>query len=226
MSRPAFLDKGVLLGFCFTVDTHHRPCLKYLTQDGVEPYVTGEIDSAFDRNKSRLSRRYHDNILNHVSRLTKSNFEGEVGPMELQKIRKKLLDQGNNAFHFLEYYYREVAPSVTSIYELKTQLRDLARDIEQLSLTRKQEFDELVHEWEREDEYPDVEEALSEIKGEDMWVCIDAHDLAVNKEDETELATTDPKDMVKNGREDLILENTSISQIIDLAVKPADRWTQ
>jgi len=225
MSRSAFLDKGILLGFCFTVDTHHRPCLKYLTQEGIEPYITEEIDAAFERNKSRLSTRYQEHILNHVSQLTKSNFEGEVGPMELRKIRKGLLDPGNNAFHFLEYYYREIAPNVTSVYELKNQLRDLARDIEQLSLDRKEEFDELVQEWERGGEYPDVEKALSEIEGEDMWVCIDAHDLAVNKENETELATTDPKDMVDNGREDLILKNTSISKIIDLAIKPADRWT-
>lgn len=30
MTRVGFLDTGVLIGFCLTVDYHHEPCREYL----------------------------------------------------------------------------------------------------------------------------------------------------------------------------------------------------
>jgi hypothetical protein len=55
------------------------------------------------------------------------------------------------------------------------------------------------------------------MSAEDMFVCVDAHDLATHLDTETGLATAD-SDFIEGGREKLILETTALAAIVDLRV--------
>lgn len=217
----SFLDKGILLGFCFRPDPHHRPCAEYLYQDDLSSFITDQIDQIFRLKKRELADKHETNILKHVSELERSKYDGQLGPMELKEIRRDVLDTRSDTYDFLEYYYSNELPQIISMYELKEQLRELARSMRSLALGRKEEFDEIVNLWVREDEYPEVEDGLQEIreaKEEDMWVCVDAHDLAVRKSGETELGTTDFQDFIRDGRRELILDVTALDDVVGIGM--------
>jgi len=216
MSDAGFLDKGVLLGFCFRTDPHHARCREYLESD-VDPYITEEIDDAFERNRKRMEEDHTDAIRLHVKDLRDSPHEGVLGREDLRDIRENVLFEGNQVSEFLDRWYDSQTDSGITASELQDRLRYLARDIERRAYQRKEEFDDFVTTWDREDDYPEVRSALSEMSAEDMFVCVDGHDLAVYLEVETELATTD-SDFVQEGREELILETTALVTIVDLSV--------
>lgn len=216
MCDAGFLDKGVLLGFCFRTDPHHARCRNYL-ESGVTPYITEEIEEAFERNRKRMTQDHADAIRLHVKDLRDSPHEGPLGRGDLRDIRENVLFAGNQVSEFLKRWYESQVQSGITFSELQDRLRYLARDIERRAYQRKEEFDDLVTVWDREDDYPEVKNALSEMSAEDMFVCVDGHDLAVHLEVETELATTD-SDFLEDGREGLILETTAIAAIVDLRV--------
>ena len=217
MSDAGFLDKGVLLGFCFRTDPHHARCRDYLESD-VVPYITEEIDEAFERNRKRMTQDHADAIRLHVKDLRDSPHAGPLGRDDLRDIRENVLFGGNQASEFLERWYESQVNSGITASELQDRLRYLAREIERRAYQRKEEFDDLVTMWVREDDYPEVKNALSGMSAEDMFVCVDAHDLAVHQEPETELATTD-SDFIEDGREELILETTALAAIVELSVR-------
>lgn len=219
MAESAFLDRGVVLGYCFTVKQQHRVCREYLAQDAKEFYVTQEVESIYDQKKRELTEKYSDKIRNHGADLTRSKFDGELGPMELKEITNRIVP-GSGASGFLEEWYIREVPQIISMYRLKQRLRDLARDIERLAEERKDEFDDQVALWERERDYPNIRDQLEEIekeKEEDVWICIDAHDLATRTDGYTELATTDLSDFIRGGRKRLILESTDLDEVVPIA---------
>jgi hypothetical protein len=71
--------------------------------------------------------------------------------------------------------------------------------------------------WNREDKYQDINEELSEIPWDDRRICLDAHDVAEVIGHVTELATTNPKDLVDDGYRELIITKTSIQEVVSLA---------
>lgn len=215
MNVPSFLDKGVLLGFCFRTDPHHSRCRDYLESD-VKPHITEEIDESFERNRKRMTEDHTDAIRLHVKDLRESHHHGVLGEDDLENIRQNVLFKGNQLSEFLDRWYNSQVNSGITLSEVQDRLRYLARDIERRAYRRKEEFDTLVILWEREDEYPEVENKLPDMSVEDMFVCIDAHDLAVRKEADAELATTDKSDFIESGRKERILEATALEGIVNL----------
>lgn len=217
MTEAGFLDKSVLLGFCFRTDPHHARCREYLEREK-EYYITEEIDEAFERNRERMTQDHADAIRLHVKDIRDAPYSGPLGSNDLAEIRENVLFEGNEVSEFLERWYTETVESGITASELEDRLRYLARDIERRAYRRRSEFDEIVIMWEREDEYPDVKDVLSEMSAEDMFVCVDAHDVAIHLDEETELATADESDFIENGREALILEHTALDAIVGLSV--------
>lgn len=217
MTRSAFLDTGVLLGFCFTVDSHHSNCKEYLNGRGTDFFISPTVEQEFDNTKYKLNTRYSEAVLDHVSKLEDSNFEGELDPMDLNDIKNGLLSRGNEAYSILYKFYDDTLPQFVQFGEVKTRLRNLSRDIEQMAIQRKEDLDRMVRLWRVSEDYPAVREALEEIHEPDRTICVEGHDLALNMDVETDLATTNPRDYVRNGRESLILGNTELSEVVNLA---------
>ena len=216
MGRASFLDTGVVIGYCFTVDSHHQPCRKYLRNSGIDFFTSPTVEDEYENAKDRVNRRYANAILEHVAELEKSNIEGELGPIKIDRVKKKILSRNNEAYTSLYHYYENVLPQFANAKEVKTQLREMARDIEHMAITRKQEIDILVRLWRCDEDYPNIRKAFSAIHEPDRTICIEAHDLASNLDDDTELATVNPNDFVRNGRRDLIVNNSAIAEVLSL----------
>ncbi|WP_318569896.1 hypothetical protein [Salinigranum marinum] len=77
-------------------------------------------------------------------------------------------------------------------------LRDLARDIEQNVIENWIQLVEQAEIWERDENHPDIDEETGYI---------------------TELATTNPTDLVDDGYRELILEQTMLEDVVSLAVR-------
>jgi len=218
MPVKSFLDKGVVLGFCFPVDLHHRNCKEYLLNENTEFYLTEEIESIYEAKRQQMVEEHREAIFDHA-RYVRKNFDSEMGPMELNNLRGRLSRRSNEASEYLMDYYN--GKQFAYPRNVASDLRDFARGMESHVSERKEEFDELVEIWEREDEYPELENCLGDIrldKEEDYWVCVDAHDLGVKTSGETELATVDVDDLASEEREELITRETSIDAVRSLAV--------
>ena len=136
--------------------------------------------------------------------------------MDINRIKTKILYRGNSAHDALIRFYEDTLPQFIQYQELIEKLEKLERDIDQLAIKRKQEFDSMVDMWEQKDNHDDVRTELSTMHEPDLTICVEAHDLAVHLADPTEIAPINPNDFVKSGRRDLILENTACSEIRDL----------
>lgn len=134
--------------------------------------------------------------------------------MDLQDVRRRLDRSSNDAWKYLRDYYE--GKQFANPRDVVKDLREFARGMESHVSDRKDEFDELVDLWNRDVEYPDLEDGLRSIqedKEEDYWVCVDAHDLGERTPDETELATTDIEDLASEERKELIVDETSIDSV-------------
>lgn len=217
MVDNAFLDKGLVLGFCFPVDLHHRKCRQYLEDGAIEFYLTEHIESIYGAKRREKIKEHRSAVLKHV-RYIDSNFESEMGPMDLQNVRHRLNRRSNDASKYLKYYYE--GKQFSNPQDIVEELREFARGMQSHVSNRKDEFDKLVETWTREEDYPVLEDSLRSIrddKEEDYWVCVDAHDLGERTPGETELATTDIDDLANEDRKRLIIENTSIDSVQALA---------
>jgi hypothetical protein len=184
-------------------------------------FISDDIENAYKRKEPHLIERYSDAILAHVSDLQRSKYVGQIDSLDIAHIRDGLLDSKNPAYAFLYDYYQNVAPKFILVDELQKQLRELSRKIEENAITRKSELDDRLRIWERTQEYPSLDSALDSIYEEDRGVCIDAHDLANNRDGHTELATTDPKDFVRDGHQETILTVTDLDDLVSLDT----RWS-
>ncbi|GGN08028.1 hypothetical protein [Halarchaeum nitratireducens] len=218
MAEQAFLDTGVVLAFAFTTDKHHFKCRKYLESGNETCYVSERVEDEYRKKQPELADKYSDAIFKHIADLKQSNFSGQLDPMDIKSIRENVLYRGNDAYQFLYWFYRKEVSKYLPMQQLLEQLRTLARDIDTNAVKRRHELEESLVEWVREDDYKDVEAALNVIHTQDRLICIDAHDLAEKSDEETELATTNPNDFVRNGHRELILENTALDDVVSLAV--------
>lgn len=218
MSGSAFLDTTVCLGFCFTVDIHHKKCQKYIQNNNFSFYISDIIEEEYKKKKSALNTRYSTAITRHIGDLRRSNLSGELGPMDLSKVKNQILHRNNDAFDFLcRYYDDEVGPFIQMDRLLK-ELSDLSRDIDKLAQSRKAQLDSLAQQWTMREEHSDIKEKLKEIHEPDRTICLESHDLALHEGDPyTELATANSTDLIDNGRKDLIIDNTEINDVRDLS---------
>lgn len=217
MSHASFLDTGVVLGFCFRDDSHHHRCRQYLDGHDFELFVSDHVVSEYLNREPSLADEIAEGIFNHIGRLRGSGFEGQLDSMDTSRIRQDLIASHNEAGATLHAFYRNEVPNFIHLDRLIERLRDLARDIEQNAIENRKALMEQVDVWERDEEYSDIDDELSEIPWDDRRICLDAHDVAEVTDYLTELATTNPTDLVDNGYRTLILEQTSLEDVVSLA---------
>lgn len=216
MTTAGFLDTGVYIGYCLTVDHHHEPCKAYITEDAdvlftSETVLNGEYPSA----KRKASTRYSDAVKKHISDVKRSDLEGELDPMDLNRIQNQILDRRNKLHSVLAEFYDNL-PQFIQYDSLIERLEALGRDIDTLALQRKRELDAEVDIWDQKDDYPDIRSDLN-LHEPDLTICVEGHDLAIHLADDTELATANPTDFVYDGQREHILELTAYSDVVDLS---------
>lgn len=215
MTTAGFLDTGVYIGYCLTVDHHHEPCNGYITQDADLLFTSETVLNEYPSAKRKASTRYSDAVRKHISDVKRSDLEGELGPMDLNRLRNEVLDRRNELHRVLAEFYDD-QPQFIQYGALVEKLEALGRDIDTLALQRKRELDEEVDVWDPKDDHPDVREELN-LHEPDLTICVDGHDLALHLADETELATANPTDFVYDGQREHILELTAYSDVVDLS---------
>lgn len=209
-----FLDTGVYIGYCLTVDHHHEPCNAYITEDADVLFTSQTVLDEYSSAKRKVSTRYSDAVEKHISDVKRSDLEGELGPMDLNRLQNQILDRRNELHSVLAEFYDNLPQFVQ--YELLIEnLEALGRDIDTLALQRKRELDAEVDTWDPKDDYPDIRNELN-LHEPDVTICVEGHDLAVHLADETELATANPTDFVYDGQRDHILELTAYADVVDL----------
>lgn len=217
MSDASFLDTGVVLGFCFRDDSHHHRCRQYLDDHDFTSFVSDHVVSEHLNREPDLAEEIADAIFDHIDRLRDSEFEGQLDSMDTSRIRQDLIAGSNEAGTTLYVFYRDNLPNFIQFGDLTKRLRDLARDIEQNAIENREELMQQVEIWNRDEEYSEINHELSRIPWDDRRICLDAHDVAEVTNFSMELATTNPTDMVDDGYRELILEETSLENVVSLA---------
>lgn len=217
MSEASFLDTGIVLGFCFRDDTHHHRCRQYLDGHDFELFISDHVESEYLNREPGLAQEIADGVFAHIKQLRGSEFEGQLDSMDTSKIRQNLIRDYNTARKTLHAFYRNELPKFIQLSDVIDRLRDLARDIEQNAIENRSELMQQVEVWERDEEYADIDNNLTDIPHDDRRICLDAHDVATVTDHLTELATTNPTDLVDDGYRELILEETSLEDVVSLA---------
>lgn len=217
MSESSLLDTGVVLGFCFRDDSHHHRCRQYLESHELTLYLSDHVEEEYLNREPSLAEEIADGVLAHADCLRNSGFEGQLDSMDISQIRQNYIGAHNSAGTTLYAFYQNEAPNFIQLDTLDERLRDLARDVEQIAIENRLQLEEEAELWERDEDYPGVDDALSAIPWDDRRICLDAHDIAEVTGSITELATTNPTDLVDDGHRKLILEKTSIEDVVSLA---------
>ena len=95
MTRGAFLDTGVLIGYCFTVDEHHQPCEEYVSDDSILPFTSPTVENEYETAKPKVNTRYADAVRLHISDIKHSNVDGQLGPTDINRLQTEVLDRRN-----------------------------------------------------------------------------------------------------------------------------------
>lgn len=219
MCLATFLDTGVVIGYCFLLDDHHRNCRAFVQRDlDRELFVSDTVENEYDHAKRNVSRRLANGVRKHVRAIKRDECEDELGPVELNRLQNEVLDSTNEAYQFLYRFYDDGVGNFVNQSELCTRLRTMAREIESFPLERKQELDSKVTVWQCENSYDGIEASLSMIPEQDRQICIEAHDLASARSPRTVFATVNPRDFVDDGIAETILAVTEIDDVENLAV--------
>lgn len=215
MTTAGFLDTGVFIGYCLTVDHHHEPCREYVTRDADLLFTSETVLDEYPSAKRKASRRYSDAVRKHISDVKRSDLEGELDPMDLNRLRNRILDRRNELHPVLTEFYDDL-PQFIHYDALVDKLESLEHDIDTLAIQRKHELDAEVDVWDLKDDHRDVRREL-DLHEPDLTICVEGHDLAFHLADETELATANPTDFVYDGQREHILELTAYSDVVDLS---------
>lgn len=219
MTEASFLDTGVALGYCFRDDTHHYRCREYLEENIFSLYISDHVEEEYLNREPDLAEEIADGIHDHIFQLRNSNYEGQLDSMDTSQIRQNLIEGNNDASESLHDFYQNQVPNFIQMNELINRLRDLARDIEQNAIENRQWLLTRTEVWSRENEYPEIDEELSEIPWDDRRICLDAHDVVEQTGEVTELATVNPRDLVDEGYRELIIGQTALEDVVSLAVR-------
>lgn len=217
MLNSGFLDTGVVFGYCVPLDQHHFRCKNYIENHNGDLYTCPEVEKEYGRMKKSRIQDLSTEVLDHVQSLMQANLDESLGPMDIDHIKKQVLSRHNDAHPFLYWYYNNELSNFVQRDELISDLRGFARDIESVTIQRKQNLDSMIEEWSQTESHPEIRSSLSMIHQEDLDICINAHDLSNNIDNHLEFATTNPQDFVDDGREDVILNATKINSIQVLA---------
>jgi predicted nucleic acid-binding protein len=218
MTQGAFLDTGVIIGYCFVGDPHHVPCLKYIgEQSRADFYASQNVEDEYRNKKEELSERSATDILDHRTWVKKNINTDNLGPLDIQNIQNQLFQWGAQTSDYLSNYYQNEVSNFITKDDLLDDLRKIARGFETDAQHRKQQIDDQISQWKQKDNHPDVVDSLSEIHSSDRRICVEAHDLSCHSDHDIELATTNPSDLKDGGREALILTSTQISSVADVS---------
>lgn len=213
MADNAFLDKGVLLGYCFYTDTHHIRCREYIEATDADLYATKQVQDIFDKAKDRIIQDHRRAITDFI-RWVKQEYSGTLSEPDITEIQEAI-DRGENpAWRYLLDYFE--GKSRKELYPVLKDLRQVTRDIEQLAEERNAAIQSKIFGWIRLTDYPELEDdlrALYERDEEDYWIAVDAHDVGLIIDGTTELATNNPSDFDDDAVREAILEHTAIDEI-------------
>lgn len=209
----AFLDKGIVLGYCFYTDTHHVRCRNYIETTDAELYATKQVEDIFQKAKDHIIKKHRRAITDFIRRV-KREYSGPLTSDDIAEIQGNI-DRGENpAWRYLIDYFED--KSGTGVYPITKNLRQIARDLEQLAEERNEELQPKVLGWIRFDTYPELKDDLGSLFGkdeEDYWIAVDAHDLGLHVDGTTELATNNPSDFDDDAVREEILTHTAIDEI-------------
>lgn len=213
MADSAFLDKGIILGYCFYTDTHHVRCRDYIESTGADLYATKQVEDIFQKAKEHIIKKHRRAIIDFI-RWINQEYSGTLSSEDIAEIQDQI-DRGENpTWRYLLDYFQD--KSGEDVYLVSNNLRQILRDLEQLAEERNKELQPKILGWIRFTSYPELKEnliALHEQDEEDYWIAVDAHDLALNVDGTTELATTNPSDFGDDVVREQILTHTAIDNI-------------
>lgn len=218
MQSNSFIETGVAIGYCVLLDPHHAKCKSYLDGDGEVVYTSEEVWDEYEDTKEKVTSRLSSAVFDHVRDVENNVTEDYLGPVDVNHVKKNVLNRNNEAFQFLYRYYDNVVNNGVPSEELEKNLREIARDIDRLVISREDDLGSMVEDWNQTDDHKLVENNLSAIHNPDRMFAVQAHDLACNKNSYTEFATTNPSDFMANGRKALVLSNTELDDVVDLSV--------
>lgn len=222
MIENSFLDTGVILAYCFTLDKHFNKVKRYIQSNHSEYsfYYSKTVEGEFAHRKIGLNRELSRQVLDHRKQVASSNYQGLLDQMDIREIRKKYLNRGSDVFNSLANWYDNLPMTILKD-ELVDRLDKLAQQMEANAIQRKDNIDKMAEIWEPDEDvrklYSKTWGTLSDIPKDDRIICLEAHDLAHSTESPTEFATVNPKDFFDDGMEDAIRSETDISSIEPLA---------
>ncbi len=213
MVDNAFLDKGIILGYCFYTDVHHVRCENYIGSTDAELYATKQVEDIFQKAKDNIIRKHRRAVLDFTRWMTRE-YDGTVTSEDVEEIQNHIDRDENPAWRYLLDYFED--RSGEEVYPLTKNLRQIVRDLEQLAEERNEELQPKILGWIRLASYPELEDDLGTLfrkDKEDYWIAVDAHDLGLNTEGTTELATNNPSDFDDDAVREEILTHTAIDEI-------------
>lgn len=213
MADTAFLDKGIILGWCFYTDTHHVRCRDYIESTDAELYATKQVEDIFQKAKNHIIKKHRRAITDFI-RWVKREHSGILTSEDIAEIQSNINRSENPAWRYLLDYFED--KSGNEVYPVSKNLRQIARDLEQLAEERNEELQPQILGWIRLAPYSELKNDLSSLYGkdeEDYWIAVDAHDLGLNVDGTTELATNNPSDFDDDMVREEILAHTAIDEI-------------
>lgn len=213
MGDSAFLDKGIILGYCFYTDVHHAKCRDYIESTDAELYATKQVEDIFYKAKDNIIKN-HRRAITHFSRWLKREFSGTLTSEDIAEIQRHIDRENNPAWRYLLDYFED--KSEEEVYPVSKNLRQIARDIEQLAEERNEQLQPKILGWIRFERHPELKDdlcSLFEKDEEDYWIAVDAHDVGCNVDGTTELVTNNPSDFDDNVVRNEILTYTAIDEI-------------
>ena len=94
MADSAFLDKGIILGYCFYTDTHYVRCREYIESTGAELYATKQVEDIFQNAKEHIIKR-HRRAITEFIRWVKTEYSGALTSADISEIQNHI-DRGDN----------------------------------------------------------------------------------------------------------------------------------
>lgn len=213
MADSGFLDKGIILGYCFYTDTHHVRCRDYVESTDTQLYATKQVEDIFQKAKDHIIKKHRKAITDFI-RWVKREYSGTLSSEDIAEIQSHIDRRENPAWRYLLDYFQDKPGK--EVYPVTRNLRQIVRDIEQLAEERNEELQPKVLGWIRLANYPELKDDLSSLfekDEEDYWIAVDAHDLGLNVDGTTELATNNPSDFGEDAIREEILSHTAIDEI-------------
>ena len=213
MADNAFLDKGIILGYCFYTDGHHVRCENYIESTDAELYATKQVEDIFQNAKDHIVKKHRREITDFI-RWVKREYAGTLTAEDIAEIQSHIDRGANPAWRYLLDYFED--KSGKEVYPVTRNLRQIVRDMEQLAEERNEELQPKVLGWIRLASYPELKDDLRSLfkkDEEDYWIAVDAHDLGLNMSGTTELATNNPSDFDDDAVREEILTHTAIDEI-------------